>query len=928
MTLHKAIQEVLLNSGVPMKVSAIAEEINKQGLYSRADKKQVPANQISARVAKYPSLFGINTNHEVFLANTAVVIHALVTKLDSILYNFVDRSKSALLLPALIFYSRVRVSKTIKEKLGVEYESFCNPIQEFTKEELLVTFQLITDKLSSDIWIKFIKDLLSNIPNDIIADCLLVLKDADLSPRHISSQSFGNFFNELLSFENRIIRDSGEYTTPVKVLNFLAKEIVLNDGDIVFDPFAGACGLITKLSSHNSGKNIKFIAQDLSSNAAVLGQMNMILNEVDYISYNIKDSINSQLDLFDNTNHNKQANVICTVPPFVLNKQYKNYQHSLPNHEHQLDIVIASLLSFMNKGDRTYVIVPESLLFSNDRLSRYTRVYLINNDLLKGVISLPVNAFNPFSSVKTSILIIEKSPTKSDLIAFGSLNSNFEFEKDKKDINFVSEPNISYNTKYDNILPLWNSFDNLTSETFSKHQVEGNDFVLKKNLLEYNYLSNKYDIGFVNLEELILNRRISKNVKESEVLPNGDIPLITISQLSTSLEECIVVDERIKSFIDESTVENLGLWYIPENSIICSKIGSKLKPTLIEKGDKFVAGSNIVVLTIDTTKVNPRYLVGQFYSDYFIEQLNLLSVGTAMPFIRLDALLSIKVKLPSLADQLFYVENTFKHLSFKFEKSDETKRLYQILKHVKHSYSQLADAIQSDIYNLKSYIENKQMVQEPVALYDAVSKRKGTATVDEVFTRLTSNQNDAKEIFSTIQTILEISNSDLRYEKTNIKDFFNDQAISLKELCDSLNIYIVTELHSKDLLIQIDQRLFKELLRNLIKNACVHGFNSRIDNKVIAFEICKNEDPTKLTINYYNNGSSFPESFTFNEFISFGGRNDSSKGSGLGGHLIHEIVKKHDGDLVYVSETDSFPIKKYNTSIMVGVHFQFILPKL
>lgn len=128
------------------------------GLYSRADKKPIPANQISARVAKHPSIFGINKNHEVFLANTTVVIHELVTKLDNILYNFVDRSKSALLLPTLIFYSRVRVSPSIKDKLGIEYESFYNSIQAHSKEELLVIFQLISTKAQSDIWIKFIEE--------------------------------------------------------------------------------------------------------------------------------------------------------------------------------------------------------------------------------------------------------------------------------------------------------------------------------------------------------------------------------------------------------------------------------------------------------------------------------------------------------------------------------------------------------------------------------------------------------------------------------------------------------------------------------------------------------------------------------------------------------------------------------------------------
>ncbi|WP_367620133.1 HTH domain-containing protein [Microbacterium maritypicum] len=55
--LHIAIAEVLESSGRAMSPSEIAEHINRRGLYSRRDGSPLPANQVSARIRRYPALF-------------------------------------------------------------------------------------------------------------------------------------------------------------------------------------------------------------------------------------------------------------------------------------------------------------------------------------------------------------------------------------------------------------------------------------------------------------------------------------------------------------------------------------------------------------------------------------------------------------------------------------------------------------------------------------------------------------------------------------------------------------------------------------------------------------------------------------------------------------------------------------------------------
>lgn len=68
MMLHVAIAEVLESTGRPMSAKEIAEHVNRRGLYSRGDGLPLRANQVSARIRRYPSLF-VRTASGIWLRN-------------------------------------------------------------------------------------------------------------------------------------------------------------------------------------------------------------------------------------------------------------------------------------------------------------------------------------------------------------------------------------------------------------------------------------------------------------------------------------------------------------------------------------------------------------------------------------------------------------------------------------------------------------------------------------------------------------------------------------------------------------------------------------------------------------------------------------------------------------------------------------------
>src|SRR5271166_5304982 len=67
---------------------------------------------------------------------------------------------------------------------------------------------------------------------------------------------------------------------------------------------------------------------------------------------------------------------------------------------------------------RAGIIVPEGIIFQSQTAYRDLRKMLVENSLV-AVVSLPAGVFNPYSGVKTSILILDKSLARqSDTVGF------------------------------------------------------------------------------------------------------------------------------------------------------------------------------------------------------------------------------------------------------------------------------------------------------------------------------------------------------------------------------------------------------------------------------------------------------------------------------------------------------------------------------
>ena len=106
------------------------------------------------------------------------------------------------------------------------------------------------------------------------------------------------------------------------------------------------------------------------------------------------------------------------------------------------------IASHLNEHGRAGIIVPEGIIFQSQNAYRQLRRFLLDESLV-AVISLPGGVFNPYSGVKTSILILDKVlAPKTDHVAFFKVeNDGYDLGAQRRPINHDDLPTVADEVK-------------------------------------------------------------------------------------------------------------------------------------------------------------------------------------------------------------------------------------------------------------------------------------------------------------------------------------------------------------------------------------------------------------------------------------------------------------------------------------------------
>ena len=257
------------------------------------------------------------------------------------------------------------------------------------------------------------------------------------------SEKLGDAFEYLLSFMGSQ-GDAGQFRTPRHIIDFIVEIVNPQKNETILDPACGTAGFLISSYKHilnqNTKKNLgdglsasdrKKIGEnlngyDISPDMVKMSLVNMYLHKFTNPKIYEYDTLSSE------ERWGEYYDVIIANPPFFSPKGGITPHNRFGIKSTKAEVLFVDYINeHLKPNGRAGIIVPEGVVFQNGIAYKSLRERLINFGLI-GVLSLPVGVFQPYSGVKTSILLIDKKLAKQKKdIFFGtikedgfSLNSN------------------------------------------------------------------------------------------------------------------------------------------------------------------------------------------------------------------------------------------------------------------------------------------------------------------------------------------------------------------------------------------------------------------------------------------------------------------------------------------------------------------------
>ncbi len=288
----------------------------------------------------------------------------------------------------------------------------------------------------------------------------------DLHLDRVDADTKGDLFEHVL----RQIRQAGElgqFRTPRHVIRTIVQLVDPRIGETIYDPAAGTAGFLVAAWDHirlaNSspdgieeveaeGKTLKRGLGDTLSRAAVrtlhedtfygadvdpqmvrLATMNLTLRGLDRVRILRRDALTRSLDRAAKAELDLPPNgfdAILANPPFSgrLDRDRIVEDVKIGRTAQTELLFLQYMLNHLKEGGRCGVVVPEGVLFGSTTAHRELRRKLVENNTVEAVLSLPGGVFNPYSVVKTSVVVFRKGGTTSRVMFLHADNDGFKLD--------------------------------------------------------------------------------------------------------------------------------------------------------------------------------------------------------------------------------------------------------------------------------------------------------------------------------------------------------------------------------------------------------------------------------------------------------------------------------------------------------------------
>ena len=244
------------------------------------------------------------------------------------------------------------------------------------------------------------------------------------------SERLGDAFEYLLSVLGSQ-GDAGQFRTPRHIIDFIVEIIDPKKNETELDPACGTAGFlissykhILKANTDTKGRSTltpedkgrlaqNFKGYDISPDMVRLSLVNLYLHGFTDPHIYEYDTLTSQ------DRWNEYADVILANPPFMSPKGGIRPHNRFSVQSKRSEVLFVDYMAeHLTPQGRAGIIVPEGIIFQSQNAYKQLRKMLVE-EYLVAVVSMPSGVFQPYSGVKTSILILDKSlAKKSNTIGF------------------------------------------------------------------------------------------------------------------------------------------------------------------------------------------------------------------------------------------------------------------------------------------------------------------------------------------------------------------------------------------------------------------------------------------------------------------------------------------------------------------------------
>lgn len=461
------------------------------------------------------------------------------------------------------------------------------------------------------------------------------------------SEKLGDAFEYLLSVMGSQ-GDAGQFRTPRHVIDFIAKCLDPKKNETVSDPACGTSGFLLSAYKHILSQNTdkragdkltpderkklseNFTGYDISPDMVRLSLVNMYLHGFATPKIFEYDTLSSE------DRWNETFDVILANPPFMTPKGGIRPHKKFGVQANKAEVLFTDYIAeHLNKNGRAGIVVPNGIVATTQTAYKQLRKLLVEDSLI-AVISLPAGCFNPYSGVKTSILMLDKGlAKKSDQVLFIKVNNDgYDLGAQRREID-------------KNDLPLASEAFNVYKESISSGKV---------------FDEEKYGsiCTLVEKEKILANKDVVLNADryvDSVVYDTVTFPIV-------KLEEVVEIFDNKRKPISKGNrkegkypyygatgiVDYVDDFIFNERLVLVGEDGAKWgmgdKTAFMAEG-KYWVNNHAHVLKPIQDKIIDTYLVEVFnYMD-----LNPFITGVTVPKLNQENLRSIEIPLPPLEIQ-------------------------------------------------------------------------------------------------------------------------------------------------------------------------------------------------------------------------------------------------------------------------------------